>query len=334
VRIIQMGMGTMGDHWLKTVRAFKGVTHAGFVEIVPEIAKAQSEKYEIDPRNIFRSLGEALESVEADGVLAVIPPQFRVEIAGICADARMPLLSEKPLAGNMVDAHEVVRIFNESGVLCMVAQDYRYSAQAQTLKRILDSGELGKVGAISAEHYQGLNFVGFHALMPYPLLQDMSIHHFDLMRFFLNAEPERIVAESWQPTWQATPGMASVRAWLTFPEDVRVTYTASWSANGIPTSWTGNWRFDCERGTILLRDDLISVQQKKGDREARWYEYDVMAPVDADPIPYMRQAYLLNEFKKAVETGSQPATICQDNIKSLQMVFDTIAASEVGISTR
>jgi hypothetical protein len=57
---------------------------------------------------------------------------------------------------------------------------------------------------------------------------------------------------------------------------------------------------------------------------------DALLPVPALTIPYTDQVYLLREFYEAVVNGSAPATTCQDNIKSLAMVFDAVRSFESG----
>jgi predicted dehydrogenase len=45
----------------------------------------------------------------------------------------------KPLAGTLEDAQAIVDAANATGVLHMVAQNYRYSALAQTVRQQLEN---------------------------------------------------------------------------------------------------------------------------------------------------------------------------------------------------
>ncbi len=51
-------------------------------------------------------------------------------------------------------------------------------------------------------------------------------------------------------------------------------------------------------------------------------------------VEYIGQAYLLHEFYEAVIQGKAVATSCQDNIKSLGIVFDVIKSCESGRPVR
>src|SRR5262249_10349486 len=151
VKIIQVGIGGMGNAWLKTVLASPEVEYAGFVEIDKTIAEQQVKEYELDSSLIFDSLEKALSAVKADGVLDVTPPRFHRDVSLMALEAGIPVLSEKPLSDTFAGAQDIVRKANETGVLHMVAQNYRYSVQAQTVKHLLNSGELGQVASVAVQ---------------------------------------------------------------------------------------------------------------------------------------------------------------------------------------
>ena len=315
MKLIQVGIGGMGNTWLNAVAASDEADYAALVEINPATAEAQAEKHGLDRRRIYGSLEEALAAVTADGVIVVTPPQTHRAISVAALRAGLPVLSEKPLADTREAAEEIVRVSRETGKLHMVAQNYRYSAPVQTLKRVLDSGALGPVGAVTVRFYRGPHFGGFRETMPYPLIVDMSIHHFDMLRFFLGSDPVRLSGRSWNPTWSWFQGDASASVVIEFDQAV-ATYTGSWCAQSGDTPWNGNWRFDCAQGVVTLEEDHVWVQPHAGLREE--------APLLA--MPRTAQPYLLHEFVTAITTGQPPATTCFDNIHSLQIVLDAITA--------
>ncbi len=320
LKVIQVGIGGMGNVWLKAVLASNEVEYAGFVEINKAIAGEQVEKYGLDPALIFESLAQALVAVPADGLIDVTPPTFHREISLAALEAGVPILSEKPLADTMAAARDITQKANETGVLHMVAQNYRYSPPAQTLKQLLDSGELGQVGAVTVEFFKGPHFGGFREEMAYPLIIDMAIHHFDMLRFFLGSEVVSISGRSWNPPWSWYQGDASASVLLEFANKVVASYNGSWCSPGQETPWNANWRFECEKGIILLHKDQVYTQFKN----------QALSRVEPVEMAHVAQSYLLHEFYKAVSQGKTPATTCQDNIKSLAIVFDTVKSFELG----
>lgn len=318
MRVIQVGIGGMGNTWLKAVLAAPEVEYAGFVEVNESIAQIQVDRYGLDSSVVFASLEEALAAVDVDGVINVTPPRFHRQVSTSALRAGLPVLSEKPLADTLEAAREIVRVADETGVLHMVAQNYRYSVPAQTLKQVIDSGRMGRIGAVTVDFFKGPHFGGFREEMDYPLIIDMSIHHYDMMRFFLDSDPVSILGRSWNPAWSWYKGDASAVVSLAFANQTFVTYCGSWCSTGRETPWNGNWRLECERGVIALHGDQVTVQTTGGEVE----------PVPAVAMARVAQPYLLHEFCQAVTEGVKPATTCQDNIRSLSIVFDTVRSFE------
>lgn len=334
MKVIQVGIGGMGNAWLRTVLESPEVEYAGFVEVNQAMADAQAERYGLDRKLIFSSLAEALAAVPADGIINVTPPAFHREIDLIAVEAGIPVLSEKPLADTMEAAQAVVDKATETGALVMIAQNYRYSVPAQTLKQALTAGDMGAVGAVTVEFFKGPHFGGFREEMAYPLIIDMSIHHFDMMRFFLGSEVASLFGRSWNPPWSWYKGDASASVVLQFDNEVTVAYNASWCSTGQETPWNAHWRFECEWGTVWLAHDQVYVQRRQaglkdmgGYRQFVQEEAVLVEPVS---VPRVAQAYLLHEFYEAVTQRIIPATTCQDNIKSLGIVFGVVESFETG----
>ena len=319
VRLLQVGMGGMGETWLRAVLASIEAQYAGFVEVNEEIARAQCQEHGLDDAKVYKTLPEAMGAVRADGVLIITPPRFHREQSIQALEAGLPVLSEKPLADTVEAAEDIVATANRTGVLHMVAQNYRYSVPVQTLKSVLDSDKLGAVGSLAVQFFKGPHFGGFRDEMSYPLIIDMSIHHFDMMRDLLGREAISIKGYSFNPVWSWYKGDASALVAMEFEGCLFASYSASWCATGKETPWNGDWRFDCERGVVYLSEDKVFVQETGGEA----------APVPAAQPQHTGQAYLLHEFVQAITTGIRPATTCQDNIRSLRIVFDTLRAMGV-----
>jgi|GEM_PF-1577901 len=329
MRIIQMGMGGMGNAWLERLTPLPFVDYVGFVEVSDETAAAQADVYDIDQSIIFKNLPDAISNVEADAVISIIPPEYRTETLQTCIDANLPLMAEKPLAETLEDAYLQAKMADESGLMYVITQDYRYKPGLFTIKQILESGELGKIGSVTVAHYWGFKFDGFRADMPYPLMNDMAVHHFDLLRYFLGTEPVSLFGQSWRPSWSENTGKMAAHALMTFPDNVHVAYNASWVTQGMPTSFDGEWRFECEKGVLTYVNDIITVQFRDGLHHKN---FTYLPSQHRDPIEqeYFRQPYLAHELNEYIVSGKKPATTVQDNVKTLQMVFDVIESSESG----
>ncbi len=337
MKVIQVGIGGMGNTWLNAVQRSPEVEFAGFVEIDEEIARAQADANQLDRSLVFKSLSAALDAVEADAVINVTPPDIHREICVAALEAGLPVLTEKPLAGDLADARAIVAAADATGVLCSVGQNYRYRPLTQTIKAVLASGELGAVAALRAEFFRGPHFGGFREEMPHPLIIDMSIHHFDLMRLFLDSDAVSISARSWNPPWSWFAGDASAAAQIEFEDGSQASYTGSWCSQAMETSWNADWRFECERGVLLAQDDRLFAQRLLSVNEgARGLASVHDEKREIPPVSMERegQDYLLQEFFESVTTGASTATTAQDNIHTMEFVFGVVEACDSGKMVR
>jgi predicted dehydrogenase len=320
LRLIQVGVGLMGESWMRTVLAAPDVArYVALVETNAEMAAAKAAKYGVDPGLVARSLAATLAETEADGVLIVTPPELHRDMSIAALEAGLPVLCEKPLADSPEAARDVVAAAERTGRLHMVAQNLRYRAPIQTLKRELAAQPLGPVGGVAIEYYRRPHLGGFREEMHQPLITDMSIHHFDAMRFLLESNPVSVVGRSWNPPWSWFKGDASTGLVFEFDRGLFVSYAASWCSNGPETTASGNWRFECERGSVVLVDDAVVVQP---------YEEPPRPVPVPDAEPGHERLALLRQFAEAVAGGASPPTRCQDNIRSIGMVFDAIRACD------
>ena len=167
--------------------------------------------------------------------------------------------------------------------------------------------------------------------MPHPLIIDMAIHHFDMLRYFLGSDAVAINARSWNPAWSWFAGDASAAAQIKFANGVHASYTGSWCSQALETSWNADWRFECERGVLLVAADRVFAQRLLRIDEGEGALVNVHAEKREIPlIPMARagQAYLLQEFYEAVTGGGATGTTAQDNLKTMELVFGVVAACD------
>ncbi|MCL5947066.1 MAG: Gfo/Idh/MocA family oxidoreductase [Chloroflexi bacterium] len=316
MKIIQVGLGGMGNAWLRAAATFEGVQYVGLVDIDPDIAERQAKTYGLAQSLIFPTLEDAIEETNPDGVILVTPPDTHRDLSITALEHGVPVLSEKPLADTPEAAEDIVAAAVKAHQLHMVAQNYRYRPATQTLRHVLSTSDLGEIGAVHIQFFRGPHFGGFRDVMDYPLIVDMAIHHFDLLRFFTGNTPDHVTGFSWNPPWSWFRGDASAALAFHFPNGAVATYSASWCSQAGDTPWNGNWRIECANGVVWLQEDQVTLAHT-GSKPHN---------VELLPMLHTDQAYLLREFHRAVTEHITPPTISTDNIQSLRMVFSAIAA--------
>jgi predicted dehydrogenase len=326
MRFIQVGVGGFGRVWAETLANNSDAEVVGIVDISKETMLGVCEKYGYSTDICFDTLEEALEKVKADVVVSSTPPAFHRHDVVTALKAGLHAISEKPMADNLENCFAMLAAAKETGKTYMVSQNYRYNSVTWTMAEIIRSGKLGKIGQVKMDFYKGIDFGGgFRHEMDYPVIIDMSIHHFDLIRFITGLDALSVKASSWNPSWSNYKGDSSSTAHFKMSDDVNLLYNASWCAKGDYCGWNGNWQIECENGTLLMEKDKIQIVWTKG-----LYAVDHIEDITPVDPPMFNQAYVLDEFIRNINAGTQPVTCVADNIKSVGMVFATVEAMATG----
>jgi predicted dehydrogenase len=217
----------------------------------------------------------------------------------------------------------------------MVSQQYRHRAGARTVQRLIGEGAVGRIGAVYISFFQDPPPPGFQFAMDEPLLVDMAVHHFDLIRGILGIEPATVLARSSNPSWSALGGNASATVVLETADGVPVTYTGSWAPRGRTTGWDGIWEIHGEEGSIRWQGDsvvlgplewppLAKLMRRALGREWRGRRIDAAAVSEADRLGS------LAEFSSAIREQREPETSARDNLRSLALTLAAVESARRG----
>ena len=224
------------------------------------------------------------------------------------------VLTEKPLADTMPAAVRMVSAAEAAGRTLMVSQNYRFRSWVRTMRYLVESGQFGAADNVLVRFAKAPRFEGsFRLKMEHPLVMDMSIHHFDLMRAVTGREPVSVYATTWKPAWSWFEHDPCAVAVFQFEHGLKVVYHGSWVTRGHETTWDGDWSVECAQGVLELRGaDVHIVPAAHPDQDAA---------LVLRKMPCEGQDFALLEFQQAIMEKRPPETNGRDNLKSLAMVF-------------
>lgn len=317
LKLIQVGVGGFGWSWTDIVLQNPNVQLTALVDINGEVLEIALKDRVLSQDMGFTNLLEAIEKKPADAVLLVTPPSSHRSLAEIALEAGLDVLCEKPLADNIEDAKVMADLAERKKRILMVSQNYRFSRSARTLRKAVE--ELEGLSYVEISFHKAPHFGGFREKMPYPLLIDMSIHHFDLLRFLTAADPQRITAFSWRPSWSWFEGDPCLAVFVEMDKGIRAGYFGSWVSEGAETPWDGAWRLQGYEAALLWNEK--GIFKAKGEK---------IVKLEPLPLPLEGRDLVLEEFRKAVEGRYQPECNAKDNLRSLSMVFASLDSIQKG----
>jgi predicted dehydrogenase len=236
------------------------------------------------------------------------------------------ILAQKPLAMNLREAREAVRLCESAGVKLAVNQNMRYDPSVRATHRLLESGSLGQP-IIATIDMRGIpHFQPWQESLGWVTLRIMSIHHLDCLRHWFG-DPQRIFCSTRpdpRTKFSHTDGIC--------------TYTLEYSTGlrcvGIDDIWTGPAREGCPadisiryrvEGTDGLamgeigwcKDPYTSPSTlryaKKGD--AGFNDAKLTGSWFPDAF-----AGTMAQLLVAIEQGKEPAIDGKDNLKTMALV--------------
>ncbi len=315
VRVLQIGSGIRGRHWLEYVKAFAGTECVALVE--PDPANQEKARALLAPScRIFGELGAALAAVEADAALIASPDRLHAEQALACLDRGLTVLIEKPFAPTVAEAARVLARAAEVGRQVIVAEQYRFWAAERTVKKLIEEGRIGRIDHCVFVDHRAMRAASegpWLAEVDYPQLQAVAVHHFDSLRMWFG-RPHALAVEAWRAPWSDYKGFECSQA-LVDMGSVKVSYLGTMSAPRYGCSI----RIDGERGAIWTNRRWVFLR-REGSRFFVPVRNVAVPPGDEKSYPQGGTTALLMALVAAVERGEPAETRGEDNIWSIAML--------------
>jgi predicted dehydrogenase len=330
VRLLQVGLGGHGRNWARRVIPdVPEVEVAGYVDSDPHALDIARQEVGAAPAMYFESLKEAIAATAPEAVLNTTALAGHVPVTRAALDAGLHVLLEKPFAPTLGAAHELVDVAGRAGLVLMISQNYRYFPAPRAIAEIVKDCRLGKLHEVSIDFRRyspaGPNGRGRHHLEEQPLLVDMAIHHFDLLRLILSSEPLRIFCEAWNPRWTDFSGPSVTVASIVF-DGVVVSYRGSWVTAGRLTPWAGEWHLEFEHGEVHWDSegddrvhDRVFIRPRSGRARS----------VHLRPMERTGPAGTLTDFANAVRSNREPETSGRNNLGTIAFVAAAVESAAV-----
>ena len=135
----------------------------------------------------------------------------------------------------------------------MVSQNYRYHPAVSAAAELVQSRAYGRPLSATIEFRQDWKATGhrYHDI-PGPLLLDMGVHHFDMLRMIFGEDVDSVACRSWNTPYSPFREDAAAHALLRLESGIMASYLGSWLRRGVPTAWSGDWTIECEEGELLF----------------------------------------------------------------------------------
>lgn len=137
-----VGIGWAGQQHLKAYSTIPGVEIVAVAGMEEELLQTLQTEYAIP--QAFLHWEDLLQCEDLDAVSVAVPTFLHAPIAIAALERGLHVLSEKPLARTADEGRTMVAAARKAGRVLDVAFNHRRRGDIQTLKTIIDAGELGR----------------------------------------------------------------------------------------------------------------------------------------------------------------------------------------------
>ncbi|HLH65329.1 MAG TPA: Gfo/Idh/MocA family oxidoreductase [Solirubrobacteraceae bacterium] len=182
-----IGLGMIGRHHARLLQAAERVRFAGAVD--PDGDRYRSVH---DPRLVFGSVAELLGRGPLDFAVVAVPTDRHLEVVRELASAGVSVLVEKPLAGSVEAAEEIVEVCERHGVHGAVGHVERFNAALRDMRRRLLERQLGRLFCLSTircgPFASRVRDVG--------VVKDLATHDIDVVTWLSDSRIARLAAQT------------------------------------------------------------------------------------------------------------------------------------------
>ncbi len=311
-----VGLGSMGLNHVRVCSKLNAL--AAMADPDPTARAAAAKMYKAplhaDPHALLRD-------PDIDGVILATPTSYHRDLALQAIEAGKHVLVEKPIAGSVEEARELVEAARDTGLVFAVGHIERHNPVVKYAHQTLGGGQLGELLSISARRVS--SFPG--RIRDVGCIMDIGIHEFDIVRYLTGSEVVQVHANAGCHRANGHEDHALV-----------MLRCANGTSAAIETNWMTPMRV--RKNTITCTEGLLELdymEQSATLSRAR-YNSEGGPVVYQAPIEYhdqrvvlQRQEPLYNElsdFIGAIEQKRAPLVTGEDGLRALEIAEAAIVS--------
>ncbi len=349
---LRIGLIGAGNIWNAHKVAFQqfpeSVRLAAVMDINP--AAAQKAADEFPGAKVYADPATMLRDAEIDAVLILTVHAEHAALAHAAIVSGRHVLVEKPMACSLAEARSMADAADKAGVRLMIGQCQRYDRSYRGAKRLIESGEIGRVQAVRFDSMQGLFSNGIlpagHWLADGSkagggIVISVCVHRLDLVRFCLG-EVRRVSAV----TRTLDPG------YINGAEDFAAAlFEFESGALGEMFGTYSGFRMPYSEGLMIFgQDGAIHASPNNGEYQApavyaskqhpgvkdenNWLaQFRGFQPVPPDTDGLPSDNSFVNQmlhFADCCHTGAEPLSSGRDNLGTMRLIEGIYQSAKTG----
>lgn len=313
IKVGVIGMGYMGDAHARIYQAMPGVELVGCVEANEERRQEMVGKLGVP---VYANT-EELYLLGLDAVSICTPDQMHKEFVLEAFSQKVKVLVEKPLAMSLDDCREMIDRRPDPSYL-MVGHDLRFDPRVVSAKRVLDSGQLGKLLLVNIRRSNSIfaaNKLGGRSSIAWFL----GIHDIDLVLWMTRMKVSEIGGvigfKYYSENWDYTSAQMKLDG-----ETVLIMENHWLIPNTHRSQMDAGVKIIGTKGMLEVDLDFIEVAFTPVDGDGTRYMDTHYQPDDMDGVPGGDLKRQLSAFITCVTDNKIPPTTGEDGFEAAKVI--------------
>lgn len=306
VRVCLVGAGAFGVKHLEAIQEIEGLDVVALADSELDKARAIAQRFSVP--QVGTDMHKFLLQPDIDAVILCTPTQLHASQAIACLNAGKHVQVEIPMADNLANAQELVRVQQQTGLVAMAGHTRRFNPSHQWIRREIAAGNL-KIQQLDVQTFfmrrQNLNALGEPRSWTDHLLWHHACHTVDLFQYQIGEIASKVNAM--QGPLHSKLGIAmDMSLQMKAPSGALCTLSLSFNNDGPFGSF---FRYICDNGTYLASyDELYDGYDK---------------PVDLSDIASSFNGIELQDrdFLRAITTGTESMASVSSVLPAYQTLY-------------
>jgi predicted dehydrogenase len=257
VRVAVVGVGYWGPNLVRVLHELDCASASVVCDRDEAALTAVAKRY--PGARLTQSFESVLVDDEIEAVVIATPVSTHYALAATALDAGKHVFVEKPMAGSLEEAEDLIERAESSDLTLMPGHTFLYSPPVTMVRDLIQSGELGEIYFISTSRVN----LGLHQ-RDVSVIWDLGPHDFSILRYWLDEAP---IAVSATGRACVVPGIPDV-AFVGFE-------FASGTVAHVELSWLAPSKL---RRTAVVGSKKMVVYDDTSNEPVRVFDSGVMLP--------------------------------------------------------
>jgi predicted dehydrogenase len=316
VRIGVVGLGYWGPNLIRNLNELEGADLRWICDLDQSRLDLFGRRY--PTVRATRDFDDLLLDPELDAIAIATPVSSHHPLGLAALRAGKHVFIEKPLAASVAEAQELQGVAAARGLTLMPGHTFLYSPPVNTIREIIQSGELGDIYFISTSRVN----LGLHQ-PDVSVAWDLGPHDFSILCYWLDETPTHLSAMSRSCIFPTIPDVAFIN--LEYERGAIAHVELSWLAPSKlrRTTIVGSRKMivydDTSNEPVRIFDSGVMLEDPRSFGEFRlsYRTGEIVSPAVKPAEPLQLE---MGDFCEAVRLSSIPRSSCDLGIEVVRMI--------------